>query len=94
MLSAVSKHIGGQAIPSKYNISRKMAVLALSVAYFELSLKKLNFQAVIKSAASAASLDLQGPTDDGSACGRRRSGAPLQIHGGCASSRLDHGLKV
>ena len=34
------------------------------------------------------------PTDDGSACGRRGSGAPLQIQGGCASSRLDHGLKV
>ena len=25
---------------------------------------------------------------------RRGSGAPLQIQGGCASSRLDHGLKV
>ena len=44
---------------------------------------QLNFQAVIKSAASAASLDLQGsPRAPPSACR------------GYASSRLDHGLKV
>ena len=60
-----------------------------------LTIKKLNFEAMIKSAAGAASLDLQGslampvvrqPS--------RHPWAPLQIHGGCGSSRLDHGLKV
>ena len=57
--------------------------------------KKLNFQAVIKSAASAASLDLQGsPRTTARLADGRGSGAPLQIQGGCASSRLDHGLKV
>ena len=65
-------------------------------------LKKLNFQAVIKSAASAASLDLQGSPRttarhaDGGARATDRS-APLDLGsldlGGCASSRLDHGLK-
>ena len=65
------------------------------------------FQAVIKSAASAAS-EIQGTQVQGSAgrrgtVGRRGrpddgSGAPLDLGsldlGGCASSRLDHGLKA
>ena len=50
---------------------------------------------MIKSAASAASLDLQGslavPVVRQAS---RRPLAPLQIQGGCASSRLEHGLKV
>ena len=49
--------------------------------------KKLNFQAVIKSAASAASLDLQGsPRAQSVRKPSRRPWAPLQIQGGCASS--------
>ena len=65
---------------------------------------KLNFQAVIKSAASAASRktriqDPGEPTGDGSAGGRRkRLGSPgfldFGLREGCASSRLDHSLKV
>ena len=69
--------------------------------------KKLNFQAVIKSAASAASgkTKNQGPRSRG-AHGRRLGlrttglgGSPgswsliFGLPGGCASSRLDHGLK-
>ena len=61
----------------------------------------LNFQAVIKSAASAASLmawELHGSArTTASAGGRRLRGTPMQLpshQGGCASSRLDHGLKV
>ena len=50
---------------------------------------------MIGSAAGAASLDLQGslavPVVHQPS---RREWAPLQIRGGCASSRLDHGLKV
>ena len=63
-----------------------------------------NFQAVIKSAASAASRETKNqgprsrePADDGSASGRRGSaGLPwimvpdFELPGGCASSRLDH----
>ena len=50
---------------------------------------------MIKSAASAASLDLQGsPRAPSVRKPSRRPWAPLQIQGGCASSRLDHGLKV
>ena len=71
-------------------------------------LEKLNFQAVIKSAASAASRETknQGPRSRG-AHGRRLGlrttglgGSPgswsliFGLPGGCASSRLDHGLKV
>ena len=52
----------------------------------------VNFQAVIKSAASGASLDLQeslaGPAVR---MPSHRLLASLQIQGGCASSRLDHG---
>ena len=70
--------------------------------------EKLNFQAVIKSAASAASRETknQGPRSRG-AHGRRLGlrttglgGSPgswsliFGLPGGCASSRLDHGLKV
>ena len=55
--------------------------------------KKLNFQAVIKLAASAASLDLQG-SPPAVRMPSRRPWAPLQIQGGCASSQLDHSLKV
>ena len=59
--------------------------------------EKLNFQAVIKSAASAA-LHPPGipgePVDDGSAARpQKRLGSP-GIPGGCASSRLDHGCKI
>ena len=72
------------------------------------SFLKLNFQAVIKSATSAASpktkiQESRGasgmPADNGSAGGRRKQlGSPrfldFGLRGGCASSRLDHGLKV
>ena len=61
--------------------------------------EKLNFQAVIKSAASAASPTAWGAPDDG--VGRTTeqdsddgSGRSPSRRGGCASSRLDHGLKV
>ena len=69
--------------------------------------EKLNFQAVIKSAASAASRETknQGPRSRG-AHGRRLGlrttglgGSPgswsliFGLPGGCASSRLDHGLE-
>ena len=58
-------------------------------------LEKLNFQAVIKSAASAASLDLQGsPRTTARQADGRAQRAPLQVQGGCASVRLDHGLKL
>ena len=65
-----------------------------------LEAKKLNFQAVIKSAASAASLDLQGSprttarhADDGARLGSHGSWSLIfGLPGGCASSRLDHGL--
>ena len=57
-------------------------------------MKKLNFEAVIKSAASAASLDLQGSLAVSIARQpSRRPLAPLQTQGGCASSRLDHELE-
>ena len=62
---------------------------------------KLNFQAVIKSAASAASptaWELHGSAPRPSPTSRsRRPGAAMQLpsrRGGCTSSRLDHGLKV
>ena len=51
--------------------------------------------AVIKSATSAASLVLQGsPPSPAVRMLSRRPWAPLQIQGGCASSRLDHGLNA
>ena len=50
--------------------------------------RKPDFQAVINSAASAASPTAWGAPDDGA-----RWGSPSN-RGGCASSRLDHGLKV
>ena len=60
---------------------------------------KLNFQAVIKQAASTASptaWELHGSArTTASAGGRRLRGAPMQLpsrRGGCASSRLDHSL--
>ena len=63
--------------------------------------KKLNFQAVIKSAAGAASptaWELHGNAMTTASAGRQRPrGAPMQLPsrpGGCASSQLDHGLKV
>ena len=71
-------------------------------------IQKLNFQAVIKSAASAASR--KHKSREGSSRGVPRSRRPpaeaVVLHfpgasfpgfglpGGCASSRLDHGLKV
>ena len=71
-------------------------------------LEKLNFQAVIKSAASAASRETknQGPRSRGAPEPRRPQAEPSSVGspgswslifglpGGCASSRLDHGLKV
>ena len=70
--------------------------LAVSTASPEgLQTKKLDFQAMIKLAASTASLDLQGsPPSLAVHMPSRRPWAPLQIQGGCASSRLDRGLKV
>ena len=60
-----------------------------------LTIEKLTFQAVIRSAASTASLDLQGSlAAPALRMQSRRLWAPLQIHGGSASSRFDHGLKV
>ena len=63
--------------------------------------RKPNFQAVIKLAASAASptaWKLHGSAPKPSPASRsRRPGAPMQLpsrRGGCASSRLDHSLKV
>ena len=62
--------------------------------FCDFSRKKLNFQAVIKSAASAASLVLQGSLASPAVrMPSRRPLAPLQVQGGCASSQLDHGLK-
>ena len=61
------------------------------------SLDSVKFQAVIKSAASAASRKpkIQGSPGDSLAGGQRPQGAPLGfgLPGGCASSRLDHGFK-
>ena len=63
--------------------------------------EKVNFEAAIKSAAGAASptaWELHGSAPKPSLASRsRRPGAPMQLpsrQGGCASSRLDHGLKV
>ena len=72
------------------------------------SLDSVKFQAVIKSAASAASRKTknQGPRSRGAPEPRRPQAEPSSVgspgswslifglHGGCASSRLDHGLKV
>ena len=77
-------------------------VTTISVVFEKFALVlKLNFQAVIKSAASAASptaWELHGSArTSASAGGRRLRGAPMQLpsrRGGCASSRLDHDLKV
>ena len=62
---------------------------------------KLNFQAVIKSAASAASPIAWGEpgrrlrlAGDGFGWRATASGLSPSNRGGCASSRLDHGLKV
>ena len=69
--------------------------------------EKLNFQAVIKSAASAASRETknQGPRSRGAPEPRRPQAEPSSVGspgswslifglpGGCASSRLDHGVK-
>ena len=53
----------------------------------------------IKSVAGAASWICREPSDDGWACGRQgQLGSPgfldFDLSGGCASSRLDHSLKV
>ena len=67
--------------------------------------RKPSFQAVIKSAASAASPPAWGAADDGvwwdDGVGRTTErdsddglGRSPSRRGGCASSRLDHGLKV
>ena len=50
---------------------------------------------VIKLAVSAASLNLQGALAVPAVRKpSHRAWAPLQIQGGCASSRLDHGCKI
>ena len=73
----------------------KLLTFGSNMDFVDFVLKKLNFQAVIKSAASAASLDLQGESqDDGFGWRATASGLSPSNQGGCASSRLDHGLKV
>ena len=71
----------------------------------KLAQNKLNFQVVIKSAASAASptaweapgrrgtVGRRGRPDDGTVRTTATGRSPSR-RGGCASSRLDHGLKV
>ena len=60
--------------------------------------EKLNFHAVIKSAASAASPNTKIEESRGASGRRKRLDSPgildLGLRGGCASSRLDHSLKV
>ena len=59
---------------------------------------KLNFQAVIKSAASAASPKTKIQESRGANGRWKRLGSPgfrdFGLRGGCPSSRLDHSLKV
>ena len=59
-----------------------------------LQAEKLDFQAVIKLAASAVSPTAWGAPRRRSGKQKAASGRSPSRRGGCASSRLDHGLKV
>ena len=77
-----------------FTISWKIAQPKIGIARRERD-KKLNFQAVTKWAATAASLDLKGsPAIPAMHMLSPRPWAPLQIQGGSASSQLDHSFQI
>ena len=88
-----SKVLQNQASPTPFPPHSGLQPLKMQAPFTIVS--GLSFQAVIKSAAGAASMDLQGSLAGPAVrMPSSRLLPPLQIQGGCASSRLDHGLKV